>query len=642
VSVWSQEGTLLADLLGPGAYAVEGIADDAKPGWVNVHSTLFDVNYNTGAAETLATLARPNLTGLQFGHDGWNMGRALKIRHLRGRTYVVHTGRGAVLVYRLDEDALVCHPLFAMGDAGHMKFHLPEGLRNQLGLKPNQTIRWIDRNGDTFVQKAEIDIEPIPTTLRNYWGPWVDDDLSFWNNRGNEIFHIQVSEWLPNGVPVYPRTSEQKPLFKALGDQVHYVMRDGDALYVLEQKKGDARGKGAEWMAISRYTLDGERQWAYRRAWLGFGLEAPLSKPGDVVGAMKFIGKARVRAGGLFRPKMLTLVAVNGYFGHFNVLSQDGLWVTHLCKDNRYGPPAGATTVWPENFSGWFFRSRDDGKVYLIAGDTDARIWEITGLETIRTASAAVPLSEADREQALAAAMRRQGVSTEVAPIRLRRLKAIEVDGDLGDWDMTASVAIDAGEDRGAKAALARDDKHLLVAFDVQDVSPMKNGGGDFALLFKTGDCCDVLLATDPKASPKRTRPVAGDIRLLFSVLEGRPTCVLYQPVLAGGRREPRMFSSPVSAEPFDRVVQLASAQVAIKRGERSYVLEAAVPLKEIGLAPNAGAVLRGDVGVIFSDPGGHRNVLRAYYANKESAIVNDIPSEARLEPQKWGVIRVE
>jgi len=642
VSVWSPDGDLVADLLGPGAYAVEGIADDLKPGWVNVHATLFDVDYRTGKTKTLATLTRPTLTGLQFGHDGGNMGRALKIRHLKGRTYVVHTGRGAVLVYRLDEDALVCRPLFAMGDTGHMRFHLPQDLREELKLKPNQTIRWIDRNGDTFVQKPEIDIEPVPTTLRNYWGPWVDDDLSFWNNRGNEIYHVEVAEWLPNGVPVYPRTSEQKPLFKALGDQVHYVMRDGNAIYVLEQAKGDARGKGADWMAISRYTLDGRRQWAYRRAWLGFGLEAPLSKPGDIVGAMKFIGKARIRAGGLFRPKMLTLIAVNGYFGHFNVLSQDGLWVSHLCKDNRYGPPADATTVWPENFSGWFFRNRDDGKVYLIAGDTDARIWEITGLNTIRTASAALSLSERDHRQALAAALRRQGVSTETPPIRLRRAQGIQIDGDLGDWDMSAAVAIDAGEERGAKAALAFGDKQLRVAFDVQDASPMKNGGGDVALLFKTGDCCDVLLATDPRANPRRTRPVAGDIRLLFSVLEGKPTCVLYQPVLAAGRREPRMFSSPVSAEPFDRVVQLASAKVAVKRSDKGYVLEAAVPLKEIGLAPNAGAALRGDVGVIFSDPGGHRNVLRAYYANKQSAIVNDIPSEARLEPQKWGVVRAE
>ncbi|MFW6162315.1 MAG: hypothetical protein ACODAJ_06055, partial [Planctomycetota bacterium] len=201
---------------------------------------------------------------------------------------------------------------------------------------------------------------------------------------------------------------------------------------------------------------------------------------------------------------------------------------------------------------------------------------------------------------------------------------------------------IEAGGQRGARVAMARDDERLMAAFDVQDPSPMKNAGGDFALLFKTGDCCDLLLATDPEASPRRTKPARGDLRLLFSTMEGKPVCVLYQPVVEQAERAPRVFSSPVSAEPFDRVVKLEDARIAIRRRDDGYALEAAVPLDALGFAPEDGMVTRGDVGVIFSDPGGHRNVLRAYYANRETAVVNDIPSEARLEPKKWGVIRVE
>jgi len=634
VSVWSRDGKLLADLLGAGAYAVEGIADERKPSWVNVHNTLFEVDYKTGKAGTVATLVRPNLKGLQFTQDGGYMGRALKFRYVKGRTYVVHTGRGAIVVYRLRDD-LVCEPLTAMGDTGHMRFHLPQDLRDHLKLTPNQTIRWVDRNGNTFVETDEIDIEPIPTTFRNYWGPWVGDDLTIWNTRGNEIYRVAPKEWLPNGAPVYPKTSEQEPLFKTRGDQVHYVMPDEDSLYVLEQKRGDARGKGAQWQAISRYTLDGKRLWAYRRVWLGFGLEAPLSHPGDVVGAMKFIGKVKLERGP-------TLLAVNGYFGHFNVLSSEGLWVTSLCKDNRYGPPADATTVWPENFSGFFFRNRDNGKVYLIAGDTDARIWEITGLETLRTAQRVFQVTDDDNRKAVQVAMRRQGVTTELAPIRLRRAAAVRVDGKLDDWDMKLAVAIEVGPQRGAKAALAYDDANLCVAFDVRDPSPMKNSGEDYALLFKTGDACDVMLAIDPKAAPQRTRPAPGDVRVLFSQMGGKLVCVLYEPVLRGGKREPRLFSSPTGAVSFDRVVLLKEAQVAIQRGTKGYTLEAAVPLKTLGFVPRPGFITRGDVGVVFSDPGGSRNVLRVYYANKETAIVNDIPSEARLTPHKWGIVRVE
>lgn len=115
--------------------------------------------------------------------------------------------------------------------------------------------------------------------------------------------------------------------------------------------------------------------------------------------------------------------------------------------------------------------------------------------------------------------------------------KPVVLDGDLGDWDMSAAAVIEAGPGRGAQVALACDDTHLLAAFDVRDDSPMKNEGRNPALLFKTGDACDLWLATDPEADPQRTRAAQGDVRLLFSVLEGQPVCVLYQPVLRPGRR---------------------------------------------------------------------------------------------------------
>ncbi|NQT85978.1 hypothetical protein HQ560_04390, partial [bacterium] len=634
VSVWSRDGKLLADLLGPGAYAVEGDVDLARPAWVNTHDTLFDVDYKTGRARTVATLTRPNLTGLQFGHDGGQMGRALRFRHVKGKPYVVHTGRGAIVVYRLRDD-LVCEPLAAMGDAGHMKFHLPEATRDALELRADQTIRWVDRNGNGLVELDEVDVEPVPTTFRNYWGPWIGDDLTVWNNRGSEVYRVPVQEWLPTGAPVYPKTSEQKPLFKVLGDQVTYLMPHDDAVYVLEMQGGSIQtGKGSRWSAISRYSLDGKRQWAYRRVWLGFGLEAPLAKPGDVVGAMKFIGTVELASG-------LTLVGVNGYFGQFNLLSETGLWVASLCKDNRYGPVADSTTVWPENFSGRLFRNRDDGKAYLIAGDTDTRIWEVTGLDGIHTRQASFTLSGTDHQKALAASLRKKGGEAKRAPIPLAKRK-VTVDGKLDDWDMNVGVRIDAGGGRGATAALGYDGERLLAAFAVQDKSPMKNAGKDFALLFKSGDTCDVMLATDPKADPKRTKPAAGDLRLLFSVLDGKPVCVLYRPVVKEGAKAPRVLSSPVSAESFDQIAVLRDATVVIRRGENGYSLEAAVPLKTLRFAPAPGALVKGDVGVIFSDPGGSRNVLRAYHANRQTAIVNDIPSEARLTPQDWGWVRVE
>jgi hypothetical protein len=237
---------------------------------------------------------------------------------------------------------------------------------------------------------------------------------------------------------------------------------------------------------------------------------------------------------------------------------------------------------------------------------------------------------------------RRQAGGAGVEPLVLGPAPKIEIDGQLGDWGAAKPVKIDAGGGREAKVFLANDATTLCVAFDVRDDSPMKNAGKDFAMLFKTGDACEVMLALDPKADPKRTRPAAGDLRLLFSVMDDKPVCVLYAPLAGNAEKRPRAFSSPTGSEPFERVVLVEDAKVSVRRTDGGYVLEAAVPWAALGGPPQAGTLLRGDVGVIFSDPGGSRNVLRACYANRQTAITNDIPSEARLEPQHWAILKVE
>lgn len=640
VSVWSTDGKLIADLLGPGAYAVEGKADEEHPRWINLHNTLFELDYATGKSRPVATLVRPQMTGLQLTPDGGFMGQAFRFRHHDGDHYLAHAGRGGVVIYRMHD--YVAQPVSALipGSAlplhGLTKIDLPEAIREDFWRNPwPYAFWWADENGDGLLQESETVFDRVEKFWGLYWGAWVDEDFTIWSARGPDLWRVPVREWR-DGVPMYPKPSEQQPLFSLAPDtEIQEVMPDGDSVYLLEQHGGDAYGKGAKWMGICRYSLDGRRQWAYRRAWLGFGLEAPLSRPGDVVGAMKFIGKAALDSG-------VTIFGVNGYFGQFNLLTTDGLWVAALCKDNRYGPRADETTVWPENFSGFLFRNREDGKVYLMAGDTDLRVWEVTGLESLRRARAGFRINEADHQKAVQVAARRQGLADEVEPVRLSRAsKPVTVDGSLAEWDMSRAVEIKAGG-RGAKIALACDDTRLFAAFDVDDDSPMLNSAKDFALAFKGGDCCEVFLGLDSSADPRRTRPAHGDVRLIFTVLDGKGVCVLYQPVVREGERAPRLFSSPTGAEPFDRVVLLEDAQVAVARRDRGYILEAAVPLAVLNWQPAAGVVLKGDVGVIYSDAGGSRNAFRLDYANKDTAIVNDIPSEARLEPSKWGLIRVE
>jgi sugar lactone lactonase YvrE len=641
VSVWSREGALLADLLGPGAYAVEAVADPLRPSWINTHATLFELDYATGRHRTLATLARG--TEGQIHPFGGMMGRALRFAHAQGRDYAVWPGHGIAIVYRIDAD-LVGRPVAAVG---YLKDAPLYGLKPEM-FPPDQRanfakerfsalFRWTDRNGDTRIDPDELVSAKTSQVYHGYWGPWVEPDLTLWfPGARSGAWRLGVESWLPGGVPVYPAPSAQQPLFATRGECIH-AMPAKQGTYVLERAGGNVQtAAGASWMAVSRYEPDGRRRWAYRRTWTDFALEAPLYKPGMVIGAMKFIGSARLDTG-------LELVAVNGYTGMFSLLSDEGLWVGELCHDNRYGPKADATTVWPENFSGWFFRHRENGKVYLLAGDTDARIWEVTGLETIRTASAPLTLSAADYALAAAAAASRETLSSSKPPLPLVRQTGIRVDGDLGEWPAQRLRAVDAGDQRGFRGALASDDQHLYCAFDVADASPWVNAGRDVGLLFKTGDAVEVMLGLDPAAAAQRARPVAGDQRLLFALLEGKPVAVVLQPVTpAGLPPAPRLFSSPTGAEPFARVALVADAQVAVVRGATGYRLEAAVPWRELGGRPPAGAKLRGDLGVIWSDAGGSRNVFRCALFNTDTAITNDLPSEARLQPAGWGVLEVE
>ena len=44
------------------------------------------------------------------------------------------------------------------------------------------------------------------------------------------------------------------------------------------------------------------------------------------------------------------------------------------------------------------------------------------------------------------------------------------------------------------------------------------------------------------------------------------------------------------------------------------------------------------DLSINFSDPAGQRNVARIHWGRNGAATVYDLPSEARLEPETWGV----
>jgi hypothetical protein len=195
-----------------------------------------------------------------------------------------------------------------------------------------------------------------------------------------------------------------------------------------------------------------------------------------------------------------------------------------------------------------------------------------------------------------------------------------------------------------ASGAMAYDFDNLYITAKVQDASPFKNSADNPSMMFKGGDVVDVTLGLDPKADPKRTMAVAGDIRILIGVVRGKPVAVLYKPVDPTSPADKHAkFTSPVGQTLMDRVEVITDAKIAIatepnKESTPWAIVEVAIPWTSLGVtAPETGSKLRGDIGILESDANGVSTINRIYWSGKSQTVICDIPSEARLTPSLWG-----
>jgi hypothetical protein len=187
-----------------------------------------------------------------------------------------------------------------------------------------------------------------------------------------------------------------------------------------------------------------------------------------------------------------------------------------------------------------------------------------------------------------------------------------------------------------AEARLLYDDQCLYLAVDVKDDSPWKNAGGDPTALFKTGDA--VSLWVGPSAGKRP--PGAGDTRLLFAPSNGGrelASVVVYRPKVAQGAK-PVTFRSPSGAVALDLVERVPEISAIVTVQDKGYRLIAVIPWSTLGgLSPKTERFGL-DLSVDFSDPAGQRNVCCLRWGRNGASIVYDLPTEARFEPETWGV----
>ncbi|HSI83786.1 MAG TPA: hypothetical protein VK970_08375 [Candidatus Methylacidiphilales bacterium] len=529
----------------------------------------------------------------------------------------------------------------------------PSGLFE--GKSVDDGFYWNDLNGDAKMQKEELTFIPATGTDKkkpvpglNVYGGWgtrmSSDDLSFYTDG---ITAYRPTGYSKDGAPQYGKEGTTTLPLTGGGD---IVPLPGTGA-VAQLNAGTQRTNGVD--GIRGIDLKTNSvMWTYPNPYHSVhgSHRAPMARPGLIVGPLKIMGTAQFVKGDIG-----TVFAIRGNLGEDYFFTSDGLYAGALFNDCRRPteglPPKvedlkkrslAGFSEGGEPFSGWF-GLQSDGKVRI--GTSIGRNVGLTvvmsGLDSLkRFQGPELEVTPTDLAKADADNIARASSSKEKKAYVIKRVeKPINVDGKSNDWSKLTEMQVGhPGDSSNAEVKLAYDATNLYAFYEVQDASPMLNSGKDLTELFKSGDSVDMQLATNITASKDRRDAGAGDVRLLIAEVGGKPVAVLSRPVdPTAPKTAAKTYSSPVQSVKFDRVAVLDSAKVVITRTAKGYTVEAAIPLADLGLKPEPGLEIRGDVGFISSDSGGLINTARTYWSNKNTGLVNDLPGEASLKPGDWG-----
>ena len=619
------DGQPVKEIYGPTRYGGAGVLDPWDKRRLFLGPLEFALDWDTGKVKL------KNLTTLG-PHPG-----ELPI-HANGRTYMVTrftthgpTAQcGVVHVYEKDRLRMVA----AIGLAHGFEYLKEPRVQQELGYPSltNKRFVWCDRNGDGQVQGAEVQLQDLPRRKRGVTK--FSRDLSAWM----APYHYVVSKFLPNGAPVY--VEKHDPAARG-------------ALYGLDGGKVFHMGMGGD-VGNAVFAPDGKRLWNYKTE--GAGVHGYFkAKPyfdGQVVGHFGFVGHETTQAGDLGE-----VIVMHSNAGAWSIWTADGLFAGDILRNYRRGDSfrwhmpehqrgldLSGLSAGQEHFNGYFCRTRDDNKYYIVAGHHQASVVEVKGLEKFQRLAGPVAVDP----EALASARNwgrqraRDSVYAAAPVIDCRRTEnVIKIDGETADWRDIGATRFEIGEKSWASLRLAYNDKRLFLLYETRGLGPMKNTGKRWDHLFKTGAAVDFKLGADPKADPTRRAPVAGDLRLLMTINNDQPRAILYEAVVPGTPDDKAWHvTSPVGHTSFDRVTQRRDVRLAHSLVNSGYVLEASVPLKTLGIAPRDDLRLKLDWGVLAADKHGNAVERRLYWASKGAAVLADTPSEARLRPDLWGAIR--
>ena len=661
VSVWTLDGKFVRAFYGPSEYGGGGKLDPEDRTKFYYHGMEFRLDWEKGRDQIVNVFHRPGPDDLQTPDGYGSDGRPQEPHYVGGKKYFSNDhngnptgGPGVAMLWQ--EVNHIARPVAGFGRAQDWKVLKTEAFA---ALWPNGTnskgdsgrnpvcFVWSDVNGDGQVQRDEVQ-----SFKGSVGSVTVAPDLSFVVSRvGTNAMRYAPQRFTAAGVPIYDLTkgeilasNTQGPASSG-GDQALWH-ESGWTVLTTPPKPFSPMSIGA--------VFKGEARWSYPSPWPGLHAshESPApDRPGQLIGTTRLLGDFVTPRNSDAGP----LWCVNGNQGNMYLFTADGLFVAELFKDVRRGPlwamptaqrgmSLNGLSLHDENFWPSITQTKD-GLIYVVDGARTSLV-RVDGLETIRRLpETTVTVSADDLAKARsyfveAEAQRQQNRGRGVLTVPLRDTAPV-VDGSLEDWAGADWVDIDksgvaaffdsSSKPYDVRGALAVAGDRLFAAFRTGDANLLRNSGEMANALFKTGGALDLMIGVDSNANEKRDRPAVGDSRLLVTRVKNQTVAWLYRAVVPG-TKEPVPFSSPWRTITLDRVEDV-SAQVQLAGTNGNF--EISIPLATLGLKPQAGQKLKGDLGILRGN--GFQTVQRVYWSNKASGIVADVPSEAELTPKLWG-----
>ena len=621
ISVWdTKSGQFAKEFFGASTYgAIGGAINPVDPDLMIGQGCEWRLDAKTGHAACLGTIWRGGMGASRFGFGP------------TGRLYLAITPGFLHDV----------HPVFILERLGDGNYKL----RSKLTQGQGSVTAWADENDDATEQPNEVKKYNIDL------GGWIQgwylsmaQDMSFYGC----LYQIKATGYTACGAPQYDLAKAKR------------MAAPGDAGY--RGGMGAMRGHGSldgrfmlyngsygtDHTTVDCYDIEtGQLKWTYPNNFTGVHGSHRACPPevGMIRGAYDIVGAAKLPA------PVGNIWVIPTNKGEWHALTQDGYYLTKLFEGDpmkwlwpdQAVPGAIMTSCPPgageEAFGGSITQTKD-GRLFLQAGHTGFLNIEVVGLDTIKTLpdSGKITLSAADVVEARAFSGRYLQNASGTKRIVVKKATPSftgDLDKDFAGQQIAEYQRMDSAK---VRTALAWDDQNLYAAWEVKDDSPWVNGADAPEYMYARGDTVDLQLGTDPGADKQRKEAVAGDLRLSIGPYKGKPTAVIYRKVSAA--KAPKSFSSGVTRDYVMEsvlVVPDVKLQVGVDAVKRQYTLEAAIPLKALGLQPKNKLAISGDFGATHGSKAGNDTILRSYWNSQATGLVSDEVFELKIEPLNWG-----